>query len=150
MLTRLLAAIAILSTALYLVPTGAHLFELPSKMALAPADYMLVQRIYSGWQWFGVVIAAAIVATAVLAVRLRGDRTAFTWAMAAAVCLVAALADFLAFTYPVNRATAFWTSLPNPFEAARWQWEYSHAAAALLTFVALVATVIAVLRHDPR
>jgi len=150
MLTRLLAAIAILSTALYLVPTGAHLFELPNKMALAPADYMLVQRIYSGWQWFGVVIAVAIVATAGLAVRMRGDRTAFPWAMVAAFCLMAALADFLAFTYPVNRATAFWTSLPDSFEAARRQWEYSHAAAAVLTVVALLATVTAVLRHEPR
>ena len=150
MRTMLIAGVAILTTALYLVPTGAHLFELPHKMALSPIEYMLVQRIYAGWQWFGLVIAFAILATAALAVRVRRDRKALAWSIGASMCLVAALADFFAFTYPVNIATGFWTILPERFEMARRQWEYSHAAAALLTFAALIANVVSLLVLDNR
>jgi len=35
-------------------------------------------------------------------------------------------------------------------ELARRQWEYSHAAGAVLTFAALVAIVLAALLHKPR
>ncbi len=45
---------------LYLVPTGAHLFEMSGKLALAPAGYMVAQRLYAGWQAFGVVIGMGI------------------------------------------------------------------------------------------
>jgi hypothetical protein len=55
--------LAILSVALYFVPTGAHLFELPAKLALPPADYMIVQGIYSEWSLFGIVAAVAVLST---------------------------------------------------------------------------------------
>jgi hypothetical protein len=38
------------------VPSGAHLAGLPNKMALSPAEYMVVQRIYRGWALFGTVV----------------------------------------------------------------------------------------------
>lgn len=59
---------------------------------------------------------------------------------------------FFAFTYPVNVATRFWTIAPMPFEAARRQWEYSHAGAAMLTFAALISIIASVMhfrRHGP-
>ena len=142
---RLPHLIAIVSTALYLVPTGAHLFELPGKMRLPPAEYMAAQTIYNGWQWFGVVIGVALLATLFLSVRLRANRRALALPLFAFLCLGAALADFLMFTYPVNVATRFWTQPPESFEAARRQWEYSHAAAALLTFAALAAVTVSAL-----
>jgi hypothetical protein len=43
------------------------------------------------------------------------------------------------FTYPINRATDNWTVLPEAFEVARRQWEYSHAVNAVLTFAGFVA-----------
>jgi hypothetical protein len=48
------------------------------------------------------------------------------------------------FTYPVNVASNNWTVTPADFEAARRQWEYSHAITAVLTFVALVAITASV------
>ncbi len=147
MSVKLVQLLAIIATALYLVPTGAHLFELPHKMALAPAVYMAVQQIYAGWQLFGIVIAIAVLATLVNTILVRTDRRAFAWSLGAFLALAATQGVFWAFTYPVNVATRFWTVRPEPFETARRQWEYSHAASAVLTFVALVAIVFSSLTH---
>src|SRR5918994_7252414 len=58
-------------TALILVPSAAHLFELPGKIDLDRDAYFTVQGIYRGWSLFGVPIVAAILANSVLFVRLR-------------------------------------------------------------------------------
>src|SRR5262245_27128028 len=133
---KLVQLIAIAATALYLVPTGAHLFELPRKMALSSGEYMTVQRIYAGCELFGIVIAIALLTTLANSLLVRTDRRAFWWSLAAFVALAATQGVFWAFTYPVNVATRFWTAVPEQFEAARHQWEYSHATSAVLTFIA--------------
>ena len=51
-----LQSLAVIAVALALVPTGAHIFELPNKLGLAPQDYLTVQKIYRGWDLFGFVI----------------------------------------------------------------------------------------------
>lgn len=145
---KFLQGALIVAIALYLVPTGAHLFELPAKMALPASDYMIVQRIYYGWQAFGFIIGAALLLSLVHAYFVRGSRAALVAALVGFVALAAALADFVLFTLPVNVATNFWTVVPEPFETARRQWEYSHAAAAVLTFIALIATLASVQRHN--
>ena len=145
---KLVQVLAIAATALYLVPTGAHLFELPHKMALSPAEYMTVQQIYAGWELFGIAIAIALLATLANTLLVRADRRAFAWSLAAFLALATTQAVFWAFTYPVNVATRFWTVSPEMFEAARRQWEYSHATSAVLTFVALVAMVFSSLRYQ--
>jgi hypothetical protein len=129
------------------VPTGAHLFELPHKMALSSAEYMTVQQIYAGWELFGIVIAIALLATLGNTLLVRVDRCAFSWSLVAFLALAATQGVFWAFTYPVNVATRFWTVSPEPFETARQQWEYSHAASAVLTFVALVRLVFSSLTY---
>jgi hypothetical protein len=72
----LVRAAALLLVALCLVPTGAHLSELPNKIGLPADQYMLVQQIYRGWALFGSLIVAALAATApqssALAPRPRG------------------------------------------------------------------------------
>ena len=148
MKTKLLQLAAVVSTALYLVATGAHLFELPRKMALSPADYMMMQQIYTGWQWFGVAIGIALLSTAAHTLLVRTDRQACALSLAALIGLAATQAVFWAFTYPVNIATHFWTAFPEPFETARQQWEYSHAASALLTLAALIAMTMSALVHN--
>ncbi|MBI3706436.1 MAG: hypothetical protein HY246_01915 [Proteobacteria bacterium] len=142
---RLLQFLAIVSVSLYLVPTGAHFFELTSKMALSPAEYMTVQRIYAGWSLFGIVIAVALLATLMHTVLVRADRTVFVLSLAAFLGLVATQAIFWAFTYPMNVASQNWTIVPEPFGTARRQWEYSHAASAVLTFASLLAIVLSAL-----
>jgi hypothetical protein len=139
--------LAIVSTALYLVPGGAHLFELPNKMAMAPADYMVVQRIYAGWQLFGIVHAVAFLSTLAHTVLVRSERAAFAYSVVAVIGLAAALAVFAMLTYPINAASEFWTVTPQPFETARRQWEYSHAVSAVLTFASLIAIVLSALSY---
>jgi hypothetical protein len=144
MLLACLRILAIVSVALYLVPTGAHLFELSHKLALMPPDYMMVQGIYQGWSLFGIVLLAALILTLLHAVMRRQSRGVAIPSLCAFLCLTAALVVFLVFTLPMNVASSNWTVTPEPFETARRQWEYSHAASAVLTFLALIAISAAV------
>jgi len=117
----------------------AHLFELPNKLGLSAQDYLVVQQIYRGWAFLGVLPCAALVATLVVAVQTRETRHAFTLALTSFFCITGMLAVFFIFTYPVNAVTESWTFLPDNWEALRLRWEYSHAASAMLTFVAFLA-----------
>jgi hypothetical protein len=57
---RALQFVAVILTALGFVPGGAHLFELPNKIALSERDYLVAQSIYRGWALFGSIIVAAM------------------------------------------------------------------------------------------
>ena len=137
--------LAVISVALCLIPAGTHFFELANKMSLSTAEYMTTQKIYSGWSFFGVAIIAAIVFTLVHTLMVRAQRTAFLLSLSALLLLGATQVIFWTFTYPVNVATNNWTITPDDFEAARQQWEYSHAVNAVLTFVALVTITVSTL-----
>jgi hypothetical protein len=137
--------LAVVSVALCLIPGGAHLFELANKIYLPRADYMIVQKIYTGWSLFGVAIVAAFFLTSIHTLMVRANRTAFLLSLTAVLCLVATQMIFWAFTYPMNVASNNWTVTPENFEAARRQWEYSHAVNAVITFVAFVAITSSVL-----
>ena len=62
MALRLIQFLAIILTALALVPSGAHLAALPNKMAMAQAAYFVAQQIYAGWALFGIVLFGALAA----------------------------------------------------------------------------------------
>ena len=140
---RTLLAVALLATVLAFLPSGAHLLELPSKLALDRDAYLTVQGIYRGWALLGIVWIAALVLDALAAWRLRRQRGAMLAAAAAAVLLALAFAVFFAWTFPANQATANWTVLPDGWESLRARWEGSHAANAGLTFAAVVAMTVA-------
>ena len=59
---RLIQFLAIMFTALALVPSGAHLAALPNKMAMAQAAYFVAQQIYAGSVLFGIIMSRALVA----------------------------------------------------------------------------------------
>ena len=140
---RALHALAVLLTALALVPAGAHLAEMPGKLALPREGYLLAQSLYRGWAWFGAVIIAAILANLALGQALRRRGQPGWRAEAAAGLLLAGLAVFFAWTFPANRATGNWLVLPpQDWEALRDAWEWSHAANAVLTFGALCLAVL--------
>lgn len=141
---RVVEFAAIVLTALSLVPAGAHLAELPNKIGLDQAAYFVVQGIYRGWAVFGFVLIPAILANLVLALMLRG-RAGFLPALVAFMLMAIALAVFFIWTFPTNQATENWTIAPENWQTLRAQWEYSHAANAVLTFLALCSLVIAVL-----
>jgi hypothetical protein len=140
--------LAILSVALYLVPTAAHLFVLPHKLALSPADYMMVQGIYRGWSLFGIVAAVAVLSTLLYAIMRWRRPLVRNLSLIAFLCFATTQVIFWTFTYPMNVASNNWTTLPDHFDAARRQWEYSHAASAALTFLALLAIGLAVALDD--
>jgi hypothetical protein len=55
---------ALLFAALALVPSGAHLLELPNKIGLPAAEYLTVQQIYRGWALLGIVVYGALLSAA--------------------------------------------------------------------------------------
>jgi hypothetical protein len=144
--------LALVLTALALVPAGAHLFELPNKIVLPEDQYFVVQSIYRGWALFGIVLFPALAADLALAVLLRRQRAAFALALAASFGIAATLVIFFVWTYPANVATSNWTTVPGNWETLRRQWEYAHATNAIITFAAFCALVLATLaagRHAP-
>jgi hypothetical protein len=137
--------LALILTALAFVPAGAHLFELPNKMGLEAGSYFVVQGVYRGWALFAVVWIGALLANLALAVVLRRQRRAFVLVLATLLCLVLSWAIFFIWTEPANRATTYWTNVPENWEALRRQWEYSHAVNAAVTFAALCCVTLATL-----
>jgi hypothetical protein len=142
---KALQFLAVVLTALALVPGGAHLLALPNKMALDETTYFTVQTIYRGWSLLGFVLVAALAADLSLAIGARRQPGPARLAFAAAACLAATLAVFFLWTYPANQATANWTGSSPDWPALRRQWEYSHAANAGLTFIALCLAVASAL-----
>jgi hypothetical protein len=134
---------SLLFAALALAPALAHLLELPNKIGLPRDAYLTVQQIYRGWALLGVVIYGALLSSLVLAVMVRRRRREFAAALTGFACLAAAHAIFWIYTYPANQATRNWTVLPETWMALRAQWEYSHAAGAVLNLAALVALIVA-------
>jgi hypothetical protein len=142
---RSIQFLAIIFTALALVPGGAHFFEMFNKIELDQAQYLIVQNIYRGWALFGIALFGALFANIAQAVMLRGQTTAFWFAVAACIGIAANLAIFFIWTYPTNVATNNWTTVPENWQALRAQWEYSHAANALVMFASFCSVTLSVL-----
>jgi hypothetical protein len=134
-----LRVLAVTLTALSLVPSGAHLLELPNKIALPRESYLVAQGLYRGWALSGAVWAAALLAQVALALALRRERLPWRLALAAAMLMLGAFALFVLVTLPTNQVTANWTMLPERgWEALRLRWEWSHAANAAVVFASLL------------
>jgi hypothetical protein len=121
MLLKSVRLVTIVMVALCLVPAGAHFFELAVKMS--PAAYMTVQKIYTGWSFFGIPIITALLLTLVHTFMVRNDRPVFKLSLTAALCLAATQVIFWMFTHPINVASNNWTVTPEAFEVARRQWD---------------------------
>jgi hypothetical protein len=137
--------LSVLLTSLALVPSGAHLFELPNKIGLSQDHYLLVQSIYR--------------LVAVRHYHHRCDRRQSAardyaiaprptvWVpLAAALILAGTLTIFFLWTYPANQATENWTVMTADWAELRRQWEFSHATNAVLTFIAVCCATLSALR----
>lgn len=142
---QLVKLCALLFSGLAMVPALAHLSELPNKMELPRDEYLTVQQIYRGWALFGIVVLGALLSNLALAWTLRGRGRAFGLALFAFICIAGTQVVFWSFTAPANAATDNWTRLPADWEMVRRQWEYSHAASAVLNFGAFVAAALCVI-----
>ena len=147
---RVLHGLALILTALTLVPLGAHLFALPNKIGLPAEAYLVAQGLYRGWWMFGLVQVPAMLVALLLAEALRRAEKPFWLALAAGLLLALTLAIFFTFTQPANVATGQWTSLPANWQVLRLRWEWSHAASAVLAFGALCCLVLSVPFPEPR
>lgn len=137
--------IALISSAFALAPALAHLLVLPNKIDLARDEYFVVQQIYRGWALLGIVVFTAILSNLLLAVVVRKLRSAMICALIALACLLGTQAIFWTWTHPANAQTADWTEKPENWATLRTQWEYSHAASALLNFAAFASVSLSVI-----
>jgi hypothetical protein len=90
--------LALVLTALALIPSGAHLFALSNKIGLAQEQYLIVQNIYRGWSLFGIVLTGALTANLALAVVLRRRGAPFVLALFAFFCVALTLVIFFVWT----------------------------------------------------
>jgi hypothetical protein len=144
------ALIAIVLTALALIPGGAHAFELANKLDLTAEQYLVVQGLYRGWWMAGLLLFGALAANATLALAVRNQSVPFILALGATFAVVGAVTVFFVWTYPVNQATDNWTELPLQWRNLRNQWEFSHVAGAAVMLLALVCTVLSVVTYRTR
>lgn len=142
---RVAQFLALMFVALALIPSGAHLFALPNKIDLVRDQYFVVQNIYRGWALFGIVLFGALITSLALALLVRGRGAPFVFALIAFGCITLSLVIFFVWTYPANHVTDNWTAVPANWEQLRRQWEYSHAANAMVTFAAFCAVTLSVL-----
>lgn len=150
MVLRIATIVAVVLTALALVPAAAHLFSLANKIDMPRDQYFIAQSVYQGWAWLGAVLFVAIGADVTAGLIAREERQHGGFAFAAAILLLISGAIFFVWTYPTNRATENWTMIPDNWAALRAQWEYSHAASAVVIFAALCAiTIFAIGRRAP-
>ncbi|HEV7609225.1 MAG TPA: hypothetical protein VGO61_17925 [Steroidobacteraceae bacterium] len=140
----LIELLAVVLCALALVPSMAHVMELPNKLPMTREAYLLVQRLYRGWNMSAFVVIGALIATFILV--LSANEAAFAPALIGFLAMVATQVVFWVFTFPVNKATRNWTQVSDDWQLLRDRWEFSHAASALLNFIAVVSVTIAVLR----
>ena len=144
-----LRLLALLLTGVILVPSAAHLLEMPGKASLDESTYFAVQAIYAGWSVFAVPIFAAILANGSLAwLERRTVPGSARWAAASAALIVLSLGVFFIWILPANQATSNWTVKPAEWATLRTQWEYGHAIGAGLVFLAFASTALATVRRN--
>jgi hypothetical protein len=139
--------LAMLATALSLGGGLAHAFALPNKIGLPSADYFTVQQIYRGWNQFAYLLLVQLLSLVTLAVMSRWRPEVFWPVLLSIAGLACAQAVFWLFTFPANRATNNWTSVPPDWEAWRASWEYSHLAGAGFQLLAMSFLIVAALRR---
>jgi hypothetical protein len=136
-------------TALSMGMALCHLLEMPAKMMYDGALWLtLLQTLDGTFGTIGAFIEVSAVVTAVvLAFLVRRHRPAFGWTLGGALCLVAAHVAWWVWVAPVNATMAPLTpeTLPADWMRLRDQWEYTHAARAVLQIVALGALVCSLL-----
>ena len=141
-----LRILALVLTAISLVPSAAHLFELPGKIGLDEEAYFTVQSIYAGWAFFAVPIFAAIILNAVLALLSAGAMRRPAGRSPPAFSSPQPR-HFVHFVFPGNSETQNWTTRIAGWRTLRTNWQYGHAAGAVIVFLAFLATCMATVRR---
>ncbi len=154
MLVKTWRFVTIMLTSLSMAMAFCHLLEMPAKMAYDVALWlMLLKTLYWSFGTIGAFIEVGAVLTAVvLSFLVRQHRPAFGWTLGGAICLIAAHAAWWVWVAPVNATLGPLTpeALPADWTRLRDQWEYTHAARAVLQIIGLGALVFSILVETPR
>ena len=130
-----------------------HLLEMPAKMAYDGVLWLkLLKTLYWGYGTIGAVIeVGAVITSVVLAYLVRHHHKVFIWTLTGAICMVAAHVSWWIWVRPVNVRLFPLTAatLPTNWMQLRNQWEYTHAARAILQIIALGTLTISVLIDIP-
>jgi len=73
MMLKTVMFLALVLTALALIPYGAHLFSLLNKIGVTREQYLVAQSVCSGWSVLSFVLIPAMLVNVALAVMLRGE-----------------------------------------------------------------------------
>jgi hypothetical protein len=147
--------VTLLSTALALTMTSAHVLELAPKMAYSPSLYAAVNG--SLYRWFAIVGGTYQVLSTLAAVALvflvRHRRPSLYWTAAGASLLVLSLVSWVAIVEPVNLQVADAFARAQPV-APLWlelrpRWEYGHLVGFVLELAGLCALLVSVLVDTP-
>lgn len=132
-----------------------HLLELPQRMQFDQQLWVEVTVVENLYRLFGSVGTGfemgAMVAAVGLAVGVRQRGAVFYWALAGAMFLGLEFASWLIFVAPMNAEFATWLTQPVPADWTQYrnQWEYAHAAIALIKTLGLSCLVVSVLLDAP-
>jgi hypothetical protein len=153
MLVKIWRLVTIMLTALSMGTALCHLLEMPAKITYEGALWLtLLQTLYPpAFGTIGAFFEVGAVVTAVMLAFLVRRRPAFVWTLLGALCLVVAHAAFWIWVAPVNATMSPLTpeTLSADWMRLRNQWEYTHAARAVLQIVALGALVFSILVEIP-
>lgn len=141
--------LSLLLVALTLGMTFCHVMEIPGKLRLDGAQWLIVQHnLYIAFGIGGATIEVlSILLTWVVVFQVRRRRSAFYWTLGATVCVTAGLIVWTLLVAPMNAALSGWTpeTLPADWTDYRNQWEAGHAIHAALFSLGFSALVIALL-----
>jgi hypothetical protein len=148
MRSRLLPAGTLMVTALNTGLTFAHLLEMPGKRRFDAPGYLRTQEIYRTFGPLGGAMEpGAVAAAAMLTYAERRRSSSFSLALLGTGLLASALATWLGLVAPMNARCDRWTheGIPTDWQRSRDQWEFAHAARAVLQVAGLGALTCAAL-----
>lgn len=143
-------------TSLSLSLSMAHLLELPQRMQFDQQLWVRVtvfENVYRLFGSVGAVFEITAILTAIVLTFLAHKRgSTFYWTLGGVIFLVLAFVSWIMFVAPMNAEFARWLTNPVPSDWTRYrdQWEYAHAANALLKITGLSLLVISVLVETPK
>jgi hypothetical protein len=135
----ILRFITIMVAALSMALAFSHLLQLPPRMSFDGPTWLITQRLFPLYGSIGAVIAVGAVLLAGILAYAARPGAASGWTLAGAVCLALALIVWILFVAPANARIGKWTPDSLPADWTRWrrQWEYAHAARAVLLILGL-------------
>lgn len=150
MLIRIWCFITLMLTSLSMgMAFGGHLLQMPPRMNY---DAMLWHETLEVYELFGPPVGAIIeggawISAVILALLLHRRELASRWTVIGAAFFVLTQVIWWLFVFPVNNQTITWTSESIPVDWMDWrtQWEYAHAARAILQICGFGALVYSVM-----